>query len=151
MEPDIDYLITIVRKSDSFVYDDKSSYGIRSGFKFKDDLYCYYCNLKIDHIKEGDKWYLLNINCSVRNFCNVCLSYYHTEIKETYNKNKDLLQKIPSRIIGIQSSIIKHRNYKNLDVITKCQFEQCQIDKNRDNNKFTRDLWYHLYHGTKKP
>ena len=161
MEPVIDttYLITIVQKSNYFEMEHdtlRKDYGIKTTFNFKnqDNLFCYYCNLSINDSKEGDKWYLLNINKNIRHYCHNCLLHNHLDIKESYQKDQDLNKKIPSRIIKIKESIIKHRNYDKLDEITRFQFEGCEYtDKNikRDNNKFTRELWNHLYHGTKNP
>ena len=58
---------------------------------------------------------------------------------------------LPFKIVDVHNSILNHPNYEKLDLITKMQFEMCISDKNTDNNRFSRSLWYHLYHGKDKP
>ena len=63
----------------------------------------------------------------------------------------DLKLTIPRKLSNIHNSILNHKYYDKLGELTKMQFEECVRSKNSDNNKFSRDLWFHLYHGKTEP
>lgn len=58
---------------------------------------------------------------------------------------------IPYKISNVHTEILKHEKYKALDLYTKIQFEECVRVKNKDNNEYSRKLWYHLYQGKELP
>ena len=61
------------------------------------------------------------------------------------------MERIPHKIANVHTDILKHDNYKKLDLCTKMQFEECVRVKNTDNNAYSRKLWYHLYQGKELP
>lgn len=61
------------------------------------------------------------------------------------------MEAIPYKVNDVHTAILKHDNYKTLDLCTKMQFEECVKNKNADNNKYCRKLWCHLYQGKELP
>ena len=61
------------------------------------------------------------------------------------------MEKMPRKIANVHTEILKHDNYKTLDLCTKIQFEECVKNKNADNNTYSRKLWLHLYQGKELP
>lgn len=127
-------------------------YGIKTEFKIREKKYCNLCMLCIQDMKINDKLVLFRQKDSIiLYFCETCFIGVKIKLTETNQKEQFLNQNIPFRINDLHKSIKSHKDYDNLDSSTKMQFEYCMIKKNRDNNKWSRDLWYHLYHDLPKP
>lgn len=61
------------------------------------------------------------------------------------------MSKIPHKIDNVHTDIVKHENYKKLDLSIKIQFEECVRVKNKDNNQYSRKLWEHLFQEKELP
>lgn len=145
-------MLQIYKKNNEFYWKNdylELEYGIPTKCKMMDmdKIKCFYCDNLLVNIKENYNWmYVDPIHC-----CSDCYIVNEPEIKEKINKKNDLNGKIPFKIVDLHNSILNHRNYNKLDRIIKMQFEECIRTKVADNNKFSRDLWFHLYHGKEKP
>jgi len=122
-------------------------YGIKTEFRIREKKYCHKCMICIQDMEINDKLVLFQENKMILYFCETCFIGVKVKLTET-NQND---HNIPFKINDLHKSIKLHKDYDNLDSITKIQFDECMGKRNRDNNKYSRDLWYHLYHKLPKP
>lgn len=121
----------------------------RASVKDADRIVCYECDKPLREINgETDgKWVCYNSEYR----CPPCFIACETTIKARIYKEEDLKKKMPRLIADVLEMIASHRNYKELDICTRMQYDQCFIERTSANNKYVRNLWRHLYHDQAKP
>lgn len=109
---------------------------------------CDNCNVnELKNIKQGEIWVCLS-SCY---FCNECYPNIKSRLELYIEQKQNLQKKIPHKLNDVIKEIEQHNQYNKLDVIIKFQYEASKDNNNKDNNKYMRDLWYHLYHGKDMP
>ena len=128
----------------------QTQYGILTICIVKDydDKICSNCKIcELKNIKEGELWMFFNDEY----FCNLCFSKVRPHMELFNDERQNLNKKIPALLRDVMKDIEKHHQYDKLDIIIKSQYEECVKQRNPNNNKYIRSLWFHLYHFEEMP
>lgn len=149
--------IYVVKIDDEFLFKTNTSqdflelqYGIKTKCIVKDAEqklcdHCQSCYLR--DIKAGEEWVAF---CNAY-FCPTCFIKLQPKFEQFIQHHKNLQKKLPHKLTDVAMQIEQHYAFDKLDASTKMQYEECKLNSTRDNNKFMKELWLHLYHEKAKP
>lgn len=130
----------------------ESVYNLEAGVKDAQSIVCCGCSKPLRDIAQSEKW-----ACYMKMYyCSMCFENSRSNVEEHILDANNSRKKIPHKMIDVQKSIENHHRFKTLNFLMKMEYEGSLIQSKsvsitRNNNKFIRDLWYHLYHNKEHP
>jgi hypothetical protein len=133
--------------------DSKYIWNSKALVKDSGTILCKDCEKPLRDLKDDEKWY-----CWTKQhlyMCSYCFSERKPLIIELYEKECDLQRKMPTLLSKVENDIKTHRNYENLDLKIRQDFEgilavqsfEKRKKRRPDDAKDLRLIWSHLYHG----
>jgi hypothetical protein len=144
--------IYVVKNDDSIVFKTESGSDylekticIVKDAEQKSCDHCQQCHLR--DIKMGEEWVAF---CNTY-FCPTCFIKLKPKFVEFVQQQKNLQKKLPHKLADVAHEIEQHYRFDKLDLFTKMQYEECKLKATKDNNKYMKSLWLHLYHEKELP